>query len=75
MMWELGEKVDKLKGTTCQCGGKGKPSQQKYRTASFNDELLAEDEIWDNVMNPPLPVVEPLMLLFVAYLAWSLELD
>ena len=27
------------------------------------------------VMNPPLPVPEPLMLLLVAYLAWSLELD
>ena len=24
---------------------------------------------------PPLPVPEPLMLLLVAYLAWSLELD
>ena len=28
-----------------------------------------------SVMNPPLPVPEPLMLLLVAYLAWSLELD
>ena len=27
------------------------------------------------VMNPPLPVPEPLMLLLVAYLAWSLALD
>ena len=27
------------------------------------------------VMNPPLPVPEHLMLLLVAYLAWSLELD
>ena len=27
------------------------------------------------VMNPPLPVPETLMLLLVAYLAWSLELD
>ena len=27
------------------------------------------------VMNPPLPVPEPLMLLLIAYLAWSLELD
>ena len=27
------------------------------------------------VINPPLPVPEPLMLLLVAYLAWSLELD
>ena len=27
------------------------------------------------VMNPPLPVPELLMLLLVAYLAWSLELD
>ena len=27
------------------------------------------------VMNPPLPVPEPLMLLLVAYSAWSLELD
>ena len=27
------------------------------------------------VMKPPLPVPEPLMLLLVAYLAWSLELD
>ena len=27
------------------------------------------------VMNPPLPVPEPLMLLLVTYLAWSLELD
>ena len=26
-------------------------------------------------MNPPLPVPEPLMLLLVAYLAWSIELD
>ena len=27
------------------------------------------------VMNPPLSVPEPLMLLLVAYLAWALELD
>ena len=27
------------------------------------------------VINPPLPVPEPLMLLLVAYLVWSLELD
>ena len=27
------------------------------------------------VMNPPLPEPEPLMLLLIAYLAWSLELD
>ena len=27
------------------------------------------------IMNPPLLVPEPLMLLLVAYLAWSLELD
>ena len=27
------------------------------------------------VMNPRLPVPEPWMLLLVAYLAWSLELD
>ena len=27
------------------------------------------------VMNPRLPVPEPLMLLPVAYLAWSLEVD
>ena len=27
------------------------------------------------VMNPPLPVSEPWMLLLVAYLAWSLEQD
>ena len=27
------------------------------------------------VMNPPLPVPEHLMLLLVAYLGWSLELD
>ena len=31
--------------------------------------------IRDCVMNPPLPVPEPLMLLLVVYLAWSLELD
>ena len=29
----------------------------------------------EGVMKPPLPVPEPLMLLLVAYLAWSLELD
>ena len=27
------------------------------------------------VVNPPLPVPEPVMLLLVAYLAWSLDLD
>ena len=31
--------------------------------------------VWVYVMKPPLPVPEPLMLLLVAYLAWSLELD
>ena len=30
---------------------------------------------WATVINPPLPVPEPLMLLLVTYLAWSLELD
>ena len=40
--------------------------------------FIGYDESWRwsaVVMNPPLPVPEPLMLLLVAYLAWSLELD
>ena len=36
-------------------------------------ELTPKEEA--TVMNPPLPVPEPLMLLLIAYLAWSLELD
>ena len=36
-------------------------------------ELTPKEEA--SVMKPPLPVPEPLMLLLVAYLAWSLELD
>ena len=38
-----------------------------------SQELTPKKEA--TVMNPPLPVPEPLMLLLVAYLAWSLELD
>ena len=36
-------------------------------------ELTPKEEA--SGMKPPLPVPEPLMLLLVAYLAWSLELD
>ena len=36
-------------------------------------ELTPKEEA--TVMNPPLPVPETLMLLLIAYLAWSLELD
>ena len=43
------------------------------------DEPEVSQELTPNegatVMNPPLPVPEPLMLLLVAYLACSLELD
>ena len=38
-----------------------------------SQELTPKEEA--TVMNPPLPVPEPLMLLLVGYLAWSLELD
>ena len=36
-------------------------------------ELTPKEEA--TVMNPPLPVPQPLMLLLVAYLGWSLKLD
>ena len=35
----------------------------------------SDGRVGGGVMKPPLPVPEPLMLLLVAYLAWSLELD
>ena len=51
-------------------------AMKKKRTALIHqqqrEELRHHGVI---VMNTPLPVPEPLMLLLVAYLAWSLELD
>ena len=38
-----------------------------------SQELTSEEGA--TVINPPLPVPEPLTLLLVAYLAWYLELD
>ena len=38
-----------------------------------SQELTAKEGA--TVMNPALPVPEPLILLLVAYLAWSLEMD
>ena len=38
-----------------------------------SQELTPKEEA--TVINPYLPVPEPLMLLLVVYLAWSLELD
>ena len=47
--------------------------------SDLEDELEVSQELTPKegatVMNPPLPVPEPLMLLLVVYLAWSLELD
>ena len=38
-----------------------------------SQELTPKEEA--TVINPPRPVPEPLMLLLVAWLVWSLELD
>ena len=59
-----------------------------FASGTYNDPIILSDsgdepEVSQEhtlkegatVMNPPLPVPEPLMLLLVAYLAWSLKLD
>ena len=46
-----------------------------YRGLQSSQQQALRAQTTIIVMNPPLLVPEPLMLLLVAYLAWSLELD
>ena len=55
----------------------GNVEHVRFGNVEFGDVALGNVELFGSVvvMNPPLPVPEPLMLLLVAYLTWFLELD